>query len=130
MRITGIKYFFFLLPLVYVSFDNGAYSEEYMYNFGLNAPKEVYEYVDLNLSDSNCLLLSSQLDTFPVVTVAIDVNDSIITKCDVTSISQTKEISSMIESVFIHKKVDFDFINDSRRFYDFRIHLDSLCGLK
>jgi hypothetical protein len=116
-----------LAPLVYIGCSSGSYSEEYLYNFGLNPPVEVYNFVDSSLTEEDCSFLYSELDTFPIVGVLITVKDSIISECSISNISQTKEVEALIRNVFVNKQVTFSFMEEDVSFYNFRLHLDRLC---
>jgi hypothetical protein len=115
-------------------------SEKELYNFGLEPEQSVYDFFKLNISPTDLNTVCEETKDFRVITIAIEVIDSVVTKCEVRSYSFvsetgkiTKKDSSMTEQKFknalLNKTVRFHFIDNNRKKanYDFRLNLNKYC---
>ena len=138
--------FFVLIFLVGLSGCNFAQdgskklSEEELYNFGLEASPDVYDFCRKNIKHTDLMQLCKESKSFMVISVLISIKDSIVSKCEIKTFDyhpetgklSTKEKSKTRDifiNVFNNKKLKFSFIeNYNSSNYDFRLNLNKFCN--
>ncbi len=118
------------------------FSEQELYNFGLEPNQSVYDFFKSGLSASDLKAICEETKDFRVIKIAFMLKDSTVTECEVSVYDYfpekkegriaRKEISitgEKFKNLLLNKKANFYFIdNYELGHYDFRLNLNKYCN--